>query len=90
MYLTRYKILNIKCSDIEIKDQAQNSFAGIMLLIWCSLDLIRFPFYALNTWKIAPVMMAELRYYAELFLYPVSLIAESKNNLWRSIYILYS
>jgi len=35
-------------------------------------------------------MMAELRYYAELFLYPVSLIAESKNNLWRSIYILYS
>jgi very-long-chain (3R)-3-hydroxyacyl-CoA dehydratase len=61
---------------LYIFDKAQNKYAGIMLLIWCTLDLIRFPFYALNTWKMAPHVLAELRYFAELFLYPVSLIAE--------------
>eukprot|EP00026_Physarum_polycephalum_P010880 Phypoly_transcript_11065.p1 GENE.Phypoly_transcript_11065~~Phypoly_transcript_11065.p1 ORF type:complete len:240 (+),score=22.36 Phypoly_transcript_11065:242-961(+) len=58
-------------------DQAQhNKYTGFMLLVWCSLDLIRFPFYALNTYRLAPPTLAEVRYFAELFLYPVSLVAE--------------
>jgi len=57
--------------------EIQNHIAsGIMIFIWALLDLIRYPFYALNTFKICPEFLIQIRYSEFIVLYPLGFVSE--------------
>jgi very-long-chain (3R)-3-hydroxyacyl-CoA dehydratase len=49
---------------------------GIMLFLWAMLDLIRYPFYALNTFRISPYGLTYARYSSFIILYPAGFVSE--------------
>jgi very-long-chain (3R)-3-hydroxyacyl-CoA dehydratase len=70
-----------------IPEVQQTEAAGIMIALWGLLDLIRYivnngdlhhryPFYAMNTFKVCPEWLVWLRYSEFLILYPIGFVSE--------------
>lgn len=49
---------------------------AFVLLSWALIDIIRYAFYSLNTFKVCPTWLINLRYQEFIVLYPFGLIAE--------------
>jgi len=59
-----------------IPEVQQHYATALMLFLWGSLDLIRYPFYALNTWRACPSWLYWLRYSEFMVLYPIGFVSE--------------
>jgi len=58
--------------------EAQRHHAtGLTLFTWAFLDLIRYPFYALNIFRISPPFLTWARYSAFIVFYPIGFLFES-------------
>jgi len=70
-------------------ESQQHPSVAWMLLSWAVLDIIRFPFYALNIWKLSPKFLYNLRYQSEILMYPIGLMCEFAvwvallSNIWQ-------
>jgi len=59
-----------------VREVQKHIAVTIMIFLWGLLDLIRYPFYALNTWKLCPSWLYWLRYSEFLILYPIGFVSE--------------
>lgn len=66
-----------------IREVQLTQATGLMLLSWGILDLVRYPFYALHTWRVSPYWLTYLRYTTCAAFYVVSIVVESKLILIR-------
>lgn len=48
----------------------------LTLIAWCSIELVRYPYYAINLYGLVPFGLTWLRYTAFIPLYPMGLIGE--------------
>jgi hypothetical protein len=73
---------------ILIPEVHKNTWLGLTLLSWMISDVIRYPFYFLNTWKICPKWLKWLRYSNFYYQYPLNIISETKLFILMAPYIL--
>jgi hypothetical protein len=71
-----------------IQEVHVNTWLGLTLLSWMISDVIRYPFYLLNTWKICPKWLKWLRYSNFYYQYPLNIISETQLFILMAPYIL--
>lgn len=59
-----------------IPETQRHVATGAMLFLWAWCDLLRYPFYALNTFEITPYGLTYFRYSNFVLLYPIAFTAE--------------
>jgi hypothetical protein len=63
---------------LMVPEVHQHYWTGLMIFSWIISDIIRYPFYFLNSWKILPNWLKFLRYSNFYYQYPLNIISETK------------
>jgi len=60
-----------------------NPLTGILILVWTSIELVRYPFYALSLWNSCPYFVGAARYTVFIPTYPLGIMTELA--IWRGV-----
>ncbi|GAX82235.1 hypothetical protein CEUSTIGMA_g9663.t1 [Chlamydomonas eustigma] len=61
---------------LSVPEVQKHAFGPLMLAVWAASEVIRYPWYALNSIDICPQALTWLRYTAFIPLYPVGVVCE--------------
>jgi very-long-chain (3R)-3-hydroxyacyl-CoA dehydratase len=63
---------------LMVPEVHQQYWTGLVIFSWTISDILRYPFYLLNSWKILPNWLKFLRYSNFYYQYPLNIISETK------------